>query len=227
MATYITPELFEFLRELKGNNNKEWFAVHKSRYEKQLREPLLAFISDFGLRLPAISPHYVADPRKVGGSLFRIYRDVRFSRDKTPYKTGAGIQFRHERGKDAHAPGFYLHLEPDNCFMGAGIWHPDNSTLGLIRESIVADPQAWQAIKDDKSFADTFQLGGESLKRPPKGYDADHPQIVDLKRKDFVISTPLTEAEACRSDFIDMFTATCETAAPFVGFLTRAVGLAW
>jgi uncharacterized protein (TIGR02453 family) len=121
MTAHITPALFEFFRELKANNSKEWFAENKTRYEQQVREPLLAFIADFGLRLPAISPHYVADPRKSGGSLFRIYRDVRFSKDKTPYKTGAGIQFRHERGKDAHAPGFYLHLEPDGCFFGAGI----------------------------------------------------------------------------------------------------------
>ena len=100
--TYITPELFLFFRELKQNNTREWFQANKSRYEADVREPLLAFITDFGVRLPEISPHYVADARKSGGSMFRIYRDVRFSKDKSPYKTAAGLQFRHESGKDAH-----------------------------------------------------------------------------------------------------------------------------
>ena len=120
MTTYITPELFAFFRELKQNNNRDWFQANKQRYEKQVREPLLDFIVDFGVRLPEISRHYVADARKSGGSLFRIYRDVRFSKDKTPYKTGAGVQFRHEAAKDVHAPGFYLHIEPGACFIGAG-----------------------------------------------------------------------------------------------------------
>src|SRR6187401_2919255 len=120
----ITPEVFQFFRELKENNNREWFEANKQRYETQVRDPLLGFINEFGLRLPAISPHYIADSRRMGGSLFRIYRDVRFSKDKTPYKTAAGIQFRHERAKDVHAPGFYLHLDPEGVFMGAGLWHP-------------------------------------------------------------------------------------------------------
>ena len=93
---YITPELFQFFRELKVNNNRDWFQANKMRYETQVREPLLQFITDFGLRLAEVSPHYVADARKSGGSLFRINRDVRFSKDKSPYKTAAGIQFRHE-----------------------------------------------------------------------------------------------------------------------------------
>jgi len=225
--TYITPKLFGFLTELKANNNREWFQANKQRYELQVREPLLRFITNFGLRLAEISPHYVADARKSGGSLFRIYRDVRFSKDKTPYKTAAGIQFRHESGKDVHAPGFYLHLEPGGVFMGVGIWHPDNKTLGKIRDTIIENPDRWQRAKNDVAFAKTFTLGGDSLKRAPKGYDPEHPLIEDLKRKDFIASTQLTEAEVCASDFIDRFADMCRTTTPFMAFLTTAIGLPW
>ncbi|MBN1993933.1 MAG: DUF2461 domain-containing protein [Anaerolineae bacterium] len=224
---YITPELFTFFRELRENNHRAWFQANKSRYEAQVREPLLQFITDFGLRLAEISPYYVADARRVGGSLFRIYRDIRFAKDKTPYKTAAGIQFRHESGKDVHAPGFYLHLEPDNVFAGAGIWQPDLSTLNQIRDAIVADPAGWRQIMSDEAFQSTYSLEGEILKRPPKGYDPDHPLIEYLKRKDFVAGRPFSETEACAPDFMDRFAEGCRIAAPFTAFLTRAVGLPW
>jgi len=224
---HIRPELFTFFRELKENNNREWFQANKQRYESDVREPLLRFIIDFGMRLPEISAHYVADARKSGGSLFRIYRDVRFSKDKSPYKTTAGIQFRHENGKDVHAPGFYLHLEPDGVFVGVGIWHPETKTLGKIRDAIVEHPNRWQEIISDKAFSTTYELGGDSLKRAPKGYDPDHPLIEDLKRKDFIASTPFSEEDACAPDFVDRFAEACHTASPFVKFLTTAIGLPW
>jgi uncharacterized protein (TIGR02453 family) len=223
----ITSELFQFFRELKENNSREWFEANKQRYETQVREPLLGFISDFGLRLAEISPHYVADARKMGGSLFRIHRDVRFSKDKSPYKTAAGIQFRHEMGKDVHAPGFYLHLEPDSVFMGAGLWHPEPPTLAKIRDAIVNQPEQWQAVLTDEDFRTILQLGGDSLKTVPKGYDPNHPFLEDLKRKDFIASRALSEAEACEPDFIDSFAGYCQKTAPFMAFLTRAVGLVW
>lgn len=224
---YITPELFTFLRELKANNNREWFEANKRRYEKQVREPLLDFVIDFGLRLPEISPHYLADARKSGGSLFRIYRDVRFSKDKSPYKTHAGIQFRHDMGKDVHAPGFYLHLEPDEVFVGVGIWHPDSQALGKIRDAIVDDPDRWLAVKTDAAFSRTYDLAGDSLTRPPKGYEADHPHIEDLKRKDFIAVAAYSEAAAVKPEFIDEFTGCCRNAAPFMAFLTTSMGLPW
>lgn len=224
---HISPELFTFFRELKENNNREWFQANKQRYEMYVREPLLRFITDFGVRLAEISPHYLADPRRAGGSLFRINRDIRFSKDKSPYKTAAGIQFRHESGKDVHAPGFYLHLEPGNVFAGAGIWHPDTKTLGKIRDAIVADPSRWQRVISGEAFRASYELGGESLKRAPKGYDPDHPFIEDLKRKDFVAGAPFSEEEACVPNFIDHFTESCRKTAPFVEFLTTAIGLPW
>ncbi len=224
---YITPELFDFFSELKINNNREWFQANKERYERYVREPLLQFVEDFGVRLAEISPYYVADARRSGGSLFRINRDIRFSADKSPYKTAAGIQFRHESGKDVHAPGFYLHLEPGGVFAGMGLWQPDSRTLGLIRDGLVQNSARWLEIVSAETFKATFTLGGESLQRPPKGYDPTHPLIQDIKRKDFIASVPFTEADACAPDFIDRFSDVCRIGAPFVGFLTVAVGLPW
>src|ERR687888_1622679 len=138
--TSFGPELFAFLEDLRANNNREWFAANKHRYEEHLLEPAIAFIDAFAPRLEKISPHFRADSRPSGGSLFRIYRDTRFSKDKSPYKTNLGIHFRHERAKDVDAPGYYLHIGPGEVFAGGGMWHPDSSTATRIREAIVADP---------------------------------------------------------------------------------------
>ena len=131
----FSPELFAFLADLRANNDREWFAANKQRYEQALLEPALDFVVDFAPRLEKLSPHFLADPRPSGGSLFRIYRDTRFAKDKTPYKTNAGIHFRHERAKEAAAPGFYLHLAPGEVFAGGGMWHPDTATATRIREA--------------------------------------------------------------------------------------------
>jgi len=224
---HITPELFQFFRGLKNNNNREWFLANKQRYENNVREPLLQFVIEFGLRLGGISPHFVADARRSGGSLFRIYRDIRFSHDKSPYKTAAGIQFRHERAKDAHSPGFYLHLEPENSFMGMGLWHPDSKTATRIRKAIVDRSDEWKEIVSAPRLLRDFKLVGESLKRAPRGFDPNHPLLEDLKRKDFLIVKSLSEEETCRPRFIDEFAVYCRIGAPFMRFLTSSIGFAW
>ena len=172
---HFTPELFEFLLELRTNNNREWFQANKGRYERHVKEPLLQFIQDFEPSLHSVSTRFIADARANGGSMFRIYRDVRFSKDKSPYKTQAAVQFRHEAGKSAHAPGFYLHLDPTEIFVGVGIWRPDSSSLAKIRNAIVANPGKWERVAKDPEFLSDYIIGGESLKRPPKGFDPDHP----------------------------------------------------
>ena len=156
--------------------------------------------------------------------MFRIYRDVRFSKDKSPYKTHAAAQFRHRAGRDAHAPGFYLHLEPGNVFAGAGSWHPERSTLDGIRTAIVEDSDTWQSVIGDPLLVKHHDLAGESLKRAPRGYDPDHPLIEDLKRKDFICVERFSPAQACRAGFMDTFVKSCTAAAPFVRFLTEAAG---
>ena len=223
----IKYELFKFLSELKENNNRDWFQSNKDRYENDVKDPLLSFIAAFAERAPEISTNIMVIPRVQGGSLFRIYRDVRFSKDKTPYKTGAGMHFRHKRGKDVHAPGYYLHLEPGEVFAGCGIWKPNTETVNKIRRKIAEHPDMWLAILEDKKFKKTFTLGGDSLKRPPRGFDPDHPLIEDLKRKDYLASIVLNEKIVGEPDFLDYYVELCKTAAPFMEFLTRAVGLDW
>ncbi len=217
--------LFKFLRDLRQNNRRDWFQANKERYEDKVKHPSLQFISDFGPRLEKISPYYIADPRPVGGSLFRIYRDVRFSKDKSPYKTSVGIQFRHKQAKDVHSPGFYLHLEPGGCFVGMGIWHPDGPTLKKIRSSLSTDPAGWKKAIGGKKFRSGYALEGESLKRPPKGYEADDPLIEDLKRKDFIAVAKLTQSAVTAPGFLDDFAAHCRAGTPFVRYLCDAINV--
>jgi len=218
-TAFFQPELFAFLRQLKRHNNRDWFARNKARYEKVILEPALMFISSFGPHLHKLAPHFVADPRPTRGSLFRIYRDTRFSHDKSPFKTHVGIHFSHATGKDAHAPVFYLHLQPDNCFAAAGIWHPDNSVLTRIRMAIAAQPQQWAKARRK------LELEGESLMRPPRGFDPNHRFIEDIKRKDYVASVELTEQQVCGPRFMHDFAAACRAMLPLVEFTTRALGL--
>jgi len=182
----FTEETFRFLAELEQHNDREWFGEHKARYEEKVREPALEFIRAMQPRVKKISKFFEAVDKKVGGSLMRIHRDTRFAKDKTPYKTNIGIHFRHEFGSDVHAPGYYVHLATDECFFGAGMWMPETKVLMQLRQTIDADPKAWLKAKNDKAFASTFDLAGESLKTAPQGFPKDHPQIEDLRHKSFI-----------------------------------------
>jgi len=224
---HFSRELFKFLRELELNNDREWFNANKPRYLEQVRDPALQFVRDFAPRLYKISDRFLADPRPVGGSLFRIYRDTRFAKDKRPYKTHIGIQFRHEAGKDAHAPGFYLHLEPGSVFAAAGAWHPEREALANIRQNIADDPKAWKKAIGGKAFRERFELGGESLKRPPRGFDPEHPLVEDLKRKDFICHTELSEKDVYAAGFADEVAKAFRGCAPLVKFLSNAVGVSF
>ena len=157
--------------------------------------------------------------------MFRIYRDVRFSRDKSPYKTHVGIQFRHQRAKDAHAPGYYLHIQAKGSFVGVGMWHPDSASLAGIRRLIQDEPAAWKKAISGKRFRQDWVLEGDSLKRPPKGVDPDHPLIEDLKRKDFIAVHQLTQSELLAADFPRHFAELCREGSPLVRFLCDAVGV--
>jgi uncharacterized protein (TIGR02453 family) len=224
---YFSASLFQFLIDLRFNNNREWFQLNKKRYEAEVRDPMLRFIADVGPHLATVSTRFVADPRPRGGSLFRIHRDVRFSKDKSPYKTNVGAHFRHEVGRDVHAPGFYLHLEPGQVFVASGVWHPGSHALSKIRGAIVDNPKEWQQATSSKSFRRFGSLGGDTLKRPPKGYEPDHPLIEDLKRKDFIAHAAFTEEQVCAHDFIHAFSQTCQAFAPMTQFLTVALELPW
>lgn len=220
------PALFEFLTELRSNNNREWFNENKERYLEDVAQPVTDFIESIANALEKISPHYVADARRHGGSMFRIYRDTRFSKIKLPYKTHVGCQFRHRAGKDAHAPGFYLHLAPEEVFFGGGIWKPDGSTLSAIRNKIVDDSASWKRITKNKRFLEHFgEIKGDTLKRPPRGFEATHPLIEDLKKKSFFILHDSNDEHACSASFRKDVLDSYRSASPFMKFLTEAVQL--
>ncbi|MDR2000053.1 MAG: DUF2461 domain-containing protein [Zoogloeaceae bacterium] len=216
-----------FLDELAANNDRVWFEANKPRYEALVREPALDFIAAMEPELAKFAPHFRAEPRKMGGSLMRVFRDTRFSRDKTPYKTNIGIQFRHELGKDVHAPGFYLHIATDGCFFAAGCWHPEPDALGNIRDLIAADPKRWFKARDDRALTQHWELSGDRLSRPPRGYAADHPAIEDIKYKDFVILAPLSFAEATKPTLVKLASARFAAAAPLMKFLCSALNVAY
>ena len=227
MARHFSPDLFGFLRDLAANNDRAWFNDNKARYEASVRQPALDFITDFVEPLETLSPHFVADSRTVGGSLFRIHRDTRFSKDKTPYKLNTGMHFRHERAKDAHAPGYYVHLQPRECFIGAGLWMPEPKVAQQIRVHIADHPDEWIAATQTAPFTDHYTLGGESLKRPPRGIDIDpdDPLMDDLKRKSFIATGPLKQGDVTRADFADVLRDRFEAAGPMMKLLCAAVGV--
>lgn len=222
---YFTAKLFGFLRDLSENNDRDWFKAHQAEYERYVREPALEFVNDFAGPLHKISPYFNADSRKVGGSLFRIQRDTRFAKDKTPYKTNTGVQFRHVMAKDVHAPGYYMNLEPGACFMGVGIWKPETKMAYAMRERIADDSKGWKKATRGKRFTDVYTLEGDSLVRPPKGFDPEDELIEDLKRKDFIASTRLTQGSVTSDDFMKTFTDNCRRATPFMRYLCEAVGV--
>jgi len=214
---YFTPGLFEFLSDLKANNDREWFKANKDRYVDEVEFPFKRFVEAAGLALRDINPAF------GGGAPFRIYRDTRFSHDKSPFKTNVAAHFTHRNRREMHSlPGFYVHLAPGHNIAGGGIWRPEPPSLGKVRDRIVEEPAEWAEVK-----AAMPEITGESLKRPPNGYDANHPYVEDLKRKDFVAMTSFTEEEVCRDDFLDRFVEVSRGIVPLMAFLTRALELEW
>jgi uncharacterized protein (TIGR02453 family) len=217
--------LFEFLAALERNNDRGWFERNKQRYESEVREPALEFIRAMAPHVERISPHLRASARKVGGSLMRVHRDVRFSRDKRPYKTNLGIQFRHEAGKDVHAPGLYFHVDTEQVFLGAGMWHPDAPSLAAVRRAIDEDRAGWKRVRARKRFSAGWSLAGESLKRPPRGYPADHPLLDDLRRKDHIAVSNLERDEVTRPGAVRAVAARFGEARGYLGWLAAALDL--
>ena len=215
----------KFLDELAANNNREWFKAHKTRYEEQVLDVALRFIQSMQAPLSEFAPHFVAMPTRVGGSLMRVYRDTRFSKNKLPYKTNIGIQFRHERAKDVHSPGYYVHIEPGSVFLGAGMWRPDPDPLRQIRERIAAHPAEWQRTIGSKAFKRNYKLGGEILTRPPRGFDKAHPCIEDIKRKSFIAVRELQPSSCLKPRFQQTVETSFKAAGDYMKFLCQAVGV--
>ncbi len=220
----FSKDFFGFFTDLSKNNNREWFAENKDRYRATVVDPICGFIEEMAPRLAKISRHYVADPRPNGGSMFRIYRDVRFSKDKRPYKEHGACQFRHEAGKDAHAPGFYVHMAPDEVVFGGGTWKPPRPELERIRKAIADNHGGWRKVVEDRALVDCFgAVKGSGLKRPPRGFEPEHPYIEDIKRESFFAMHHTDAAEAMRPDFADRVEHAFRSSTPLMRFLTKAL----
>ncbi|MDH5354626.1 MAG: DUF2461 domain-containing protein [Gammaproteobacteria bacterium] len=219
----FTTKFLEFFKALAKNNNRQWFNEHKADYQQSVVHPMLDFIEAMAPRLKKISPHFIADARPRGGSLFRIYRDMRFSKDKIPYKLHAACQFRHELGKDAHTAGFYVHLSQEEAVFGGGIWLPPNEELFKIRNTIVDNPNEWNRIKTNPKVKDLFGgIQGDGLKRPPRGFDPEHQHIEDLKRKSFFLMRNEKPDIILGDGFIDEVEATFKAAKPLMEYICYA-----
>jgi uncharacterized protein (TIGR02453 family) len=224
--TGFRPEFFDFFRELGTNNDRAWFESNKTRFRESVQAPMSDFIAAIAPQLARISRQFVADPRPHGGSMFRIHRDVRFSKDKRPYKEHAACQFRHRLGRDVHAPGFYVHLGPNEVFVGAGLWMPEADALLKIRTAIAAKPATWKKIVGDRRFAGRFGgVEGEQLQRPPRGFDPSHPYIDDIRRKSFVVGCDSSERLARSPRFAAETAESFAATAPFMRFLCNALAV--
>ncbi len=219
----ISPKLFKFLRQLQRNNNREWFSENKSRYEQDVRDPAVELVRQIEKPLAKIAPMLRAIPKGHGGSVMRIYKDTRFSKDKTPYKTNVGISLRHEANKDIHAPGAYVHLDTSECFVAAGCWRPESKVLAAIRAAIDEDPKRWKRVRDNKSFCEHFELAGEKLKTSPRDYPRDHPMIEDLRRIDFIGVAPLSQAEVTGEEIVSIVIDRIKRTKPLMQFLCDAI----
>ena len=210
MKSYFTPALFQFLYDLSQNNSKEWFHANKARYEEEVKGPILDF-------LEALSGKLGAEYEVSKKSILRQHRDTRFSKDKSPYKTTTAC-FMYHKGmqKSDHPHGYYLHLAVDECFFGAGVHTPPKHNLEKIRNRIVSHANEWKKVAK-------LPLTGESLKRPPQGFDPEHQWISDIKRKDYIHCFPMDRDDVVSDDFLDQYLKHCKTSKPLMDFLTKAV----
>ena len=221
----LTTRLFRFLQELGRNNNREWFAENKARYHADVRDPAVNLIGQLEKSLAKSAPMLDPIAKAHGGSLMRIYRDTRFSKDKTPYKTNVGISIRHQAGKDLHGPGVYIHFDPKECFLGAGCWSPESKVLAAIRAAIDEDPKAWKRARDNKAFRGEFNFVGNQLKTAPRNYAKDHPLIEDLRRTDFIAVTSLSRADVTGDKLVSIITDRIKKAKPLMSFLCDAIAI--
>ena len=226
MSTYFSDKSFRFLRGLARHNNREWFLAHKADYETHVRTPFQALLADLQPALAGVSLHFRAEPKTIGGSLFRIQRDTRFSGNKAPYKSWQGARLFHERSREVAAPSFYVHLQPGGCFVGAGLWHPEPATQRKVRQYIFDNPGTWKAAAHAPAFRRRFDMeSGEVLVRPPRGFPPDFEFIDDLKHKNFVAVRAIDDAVMAGTRLRQVIAADLTALAPFVDYLCAALDL--
>lgn len=224
----FTPASLRFLRGLKSHNEKPWFEAHRAEYESQVREPMRALINDMDVRFGSFAPEIGGDPKR---SMFRINRDIRFSKDKSPYKTNAGCWFHHRsttRGVGSEgaegSAGFYFHLEPGESFIGAGLWMPPRPMLNKLRDAIAEKPAKFIAMT--RSLPRGYTLNDEgALKRMPRGYGEDHPAAKWLRFQSFTCGRKLSDAQVTSAKLPDLLAREYEGLLPLVRWINGALGL--
>jgi uncharacterized protein (TIGR02453 family) len=226
MTTYFTAKTFTFLRSLARNNNREWFHAHKDGYETHVRAPFQALLADLQPDLRVVSTHYRSEPKTVGGSLFRIHRDTRFANDKSPYKGWQGARLFHERSREVDAPSFYLHLQPGQCFVAAGLWHPEPESLRRIRQFIFDNPGSWKAAAHAPAFRRRYDLDDEDkLVRNPRGFPPDFECIDDLRRRNFVAFRDIDDGVMLGPKLRQVLAKDLQALGPFVDYLCASLDL--
>lgn len=216
--TSIQSSTFAFLNDLKNNNNREWFAEHKPRYE-QAHQNMIQFADSL---LEKMIVHDNISTASGKASLFRIYADTRFSKDKTPYKTHWGLRFA--RATDFLRGGIYVHIEPGNSFVGGGFFNPNADDLYRIRQDIELNYEDWNALFADARIKNTFgNLRGEQLKTAPKGFPKDHPGIEFLRHKQFLLSKSFTDQEVLSTDFASQLDETIQQFRPFFDYMSEVL----
>lgn len=220
-------DTFDFLVELQENNRRDWFAENKPRYQQSVVAPALELIESLMRPLAKVAPLLRVEAKQQGGSLMRIYKDTRFSKDKTPYKTNIGIQFRHQQGGDVHAPGVYLHIEPGECFLGVGTWRPPAVALRKIRDYIVAHEASWRRLLKQKKFSDAFTMHVDRLKSTPRGYDKQHPLIDELRQQSFIGMVPLTLKQLQSPSLVQLIPSYVSAGRPLMVALCEALEQPW
>ena len=230
-AMPFTPATLRFLRGLARNNRKPWFEAHRDAYEGVVKHPMRELIEEMDVRLARFAPEIIGDPKR---SMFRIYRDIRFSADKSPYKTHASCWFYHgdgSRGVGREAvgggAGFYFQIAPGDSFIGGGMWMPPREALLKIREAIAEDPKRFAKIATDRRLVRRF--GGLSeeavLRRVPRGFAPDHPAGRWLKFQSFVMGRALTDAQAVSARLPALLEADFGLMVPLVRWINGVLGL--
>ncbi|MBM3908877.1 MAG: DUF2461 domain-containing protein [Gemmatimonadetes bacterium] len=230
--TGFRPAALTFLRGLRANNRREWFESHRAVYENEVKRPLQTLVEELDVRFATLAPEFVGDPKS---SLFRIHRDVRFSRDKSPYKSHAACWIFHRapgRGVGQTVDGgagFYFHLEPGASLVAGGLWMPPRPKLQLVRDAIAEAPKAWEGLVLDREFVRRFgglneDDPGVLLKRLPRGFAPGHPAERWLRFNSFTVSRALTDADALGPRLVARVMRDFTVMLPFVRWLNRALG---
>ncbi len=211
-----------FLRDLASNNNREWFDANRDRYTTA-KEDFEVVVTDIIKGLAKTDPDF--SELKAKDCIFRIFRDVRFGKDKTPYKPNFGAAFS-KSGRKGSGAGFYLHIEPGGkCFIGGGLWQPEPDALKKIRQEIDYNFEDFKKIIDDKKFKKLFpEIEGEKLKKLPAGYTEDNPAIAYLKYKSFVVGHKgLSDTDLTAKNMVKDVVSVFDTMKPFINFLNRGI----